>query len=127
MPLKPLHRAARWHRKNTLHITSDGITSIKPRKEFYPEEFYVVEAGDAEGLKYRRIIDYGYDFQFQCNHEEAKDTFNKVVANEPLPQFAGSAVRGKFGRKRMFTPTWAQVLRQGEKIYVWTKPIGDSK
>jgi len=83
------------------------------------EEQYTVQAGDSEGCKYTRDIQYGYDFEFQCNHKAAVDDFNKAT-RQPIPRFKGkTAPRGSFSERAKFRATWARVYRNGELVAEW--------
>ena len=112
MPISPAHKRALRSKVHSM------------------EETYVVEAGDSEGPKYRRTVQYGRDFEFQVNHDRAKKELKHISEVELVPKYLGKGNKppgGHPSHKSMFTPTWAKVYRNGELIYEWTKPIGDSK
>ena len=104
MPMTAKHRRARYAPVHSM------------------EEEYIVEAGDDEGTKYRRVIQYGRDFEFQLNHDEALRTRELVMQGKKMPHFHGSTVRGRFSNKMVFGPTWLRIYRAGDLVGWWDDP-----
>ena len=116
MPLSAAHQAARRHK-----------VKVSRRGQFNPEPDYIVEAGDSEGIKFRWIIQYGYDFQDSCNAKAASISFDDAILGCLFPKWMGRIRHGRFSKANMFRPSWCRIIREGIVESEWGNAPADGR
>ena len=102
MPLSPEHQAARRYKQR-----------VSRKGQFNPEPAYTVEAGDHEGIKFRWVIQYGYDFHDSCNVKAAARMLDDAILACPFPLWKGTVKHGRFSERTKFLATWLEISRDG--------------